>query len=244
MFIDKKSPVPVYYQLKNLILNKIKNGEYEEGALIPSERELGETLNISRMTVRQALNQLVSEGVLYREKGRGTFVSKGKIEQRNIMSFSETVRKIGLTPSTRVLDFKKEAADEEIRGILGLSENESIYKIKRLRLADNMPIAIEEVFIPERYCPKLEEQDLKTSFYRLLRDEYSHIIIYIDNTTEASKPSAEERELLDIPSGTPILRVKGISHNEDDTRLFYSKDSYRSDKYSYNVRIYTNEKHI
>jgi len=244
MFIDKKSPVPVYYQLKNLILNKIKNGEYEEGGIIPSERELGESLNISRMTVRQALNQLVSEGILYREKGRGTFVAKGKIEQRNIMSFSETVRKTGLTPSTRVLDFAKEAAHEEIREILGLTDNELIYKIKRLRLADNMPIAIEEIFIPEKYSPNLEEHDLKASFYRLLREKYSYIITYIDNTTEATKPSIEEKELLGISSGTPILKVKGICHTENEIRLFYSRDSYRSDKYSYNVRIYTNEKHI
>ncbi len=71
MHVDKKSPIPVYYQLKNIVLKKIQNGEFSAGSLIPSERDLGESLNISRMTVRQALNQLVSEGVLYREKGKG-----------------------------------------------------------------------------------------------------------------------------------------------------------------------------
>jgi len=241
MFIDKKSPVPVYYQLKNLILKKIKDGEYIAGRLIPSERELGELLNISRMTVRQALNQLVSEGALYREKGRGTFVSEGKLEQRNVMSFSETVRKNGLTPSTQILDFSKEVANEDIKRILDISDRELIYKIKRLRLADNMPIAIEEAFIPEKYCPNLEKFDLKTSLYILLREEYSYAITYIDNTTEAAKPSKEEGTLLDIPLSTPILRVKGISHIEQGVKLFYSRDSYRSDKFSYNVRIYTNK---
>jgi len=241
MYIDKKSPVPVYYQLKNAILDKISKGEYAPGSLIPSERELGEQLNISRMTVRQALTQLVSDGFLYREKGKGTFVSKGKIEQKNIMSFSETVRRNGLTPSTHILDFSKKAVNADIASNLGISEGELIYNIRRLRLADDKPIAIEEVFIPEKYCKGLENFDLKDSLYKLLREEYSYIITYIDNITEAAIPSKEEKELLKIQSSTPVLRVSGTTYIENDIKLFHFRDSYRSDEYSYNVRIYTNK---
>ncbi len=95
MHIDKKSPIPVYYQLMNIIMEKIKSGEYSVGSLIPSERDLSELLGISRMSVRQALHHLVNEGLLTREKGKGTFVTKMKFEQRNIMSFSEQFRNIG-----------------------------------------------------------------------------------------------------------------------------------------------------
>src|SRR5512142_1421027 len=160
MFVDKKSPIPAYYQLKNIILKKINNGEYAEGDLIPSERDLGESFSISRMTVRQALNQLVMEGVLTREKGRGTFVSRSKLEQKNIMSFSEAVRRKGMEPSTRVLHFSCDAAAEDLQEILGLKAGEKLYVLRRLRLADGTPVGIEEDFIPIKYCPDMERHDL------------------------------------------------------------------------------------
>ena len=240
MYIDKKSPIPVYYQLKNIILKKIKDGEFTEGNLIPSERDLGEELGISRMTVRQALNQLVNEGVLYREKGRGTFVSKSKIVQRNIMSFSDTVRNKGLVPSTVILHFEKISDRSDINSILNLKEDEELYNIKRLRLANDIPIAIEEVFIPERYCPELEAFDLKSSLYKLLKEEYSLTISYIDNVIEAAKAAKEEKKLLNLSDATPVLRITNTSHNEDGIKLFYEKDVYRADEYTYNVRIYMN----
>lgn len=241
MYINKKSPIPVYYQLKNIILKKIGEGEYAPGSLIPSERDLGESLNISRMTVRQALNQLVSEGVLYREKGKGTFVSKGKIQQNNIMSFSDTVRQKGLMPSTEIIAFQKELERYDIKEILEIGRDEVIYVIKRLRLANDLPIAIEEAFIPEKYCPGLEDFDLKSSLYRIIKEQYSYTVNYIDNTIEASRPTKEEKELLKVNASLPILRINGISYTETGLKLFYEKDVYRSDEYSYNVRIYMNK---
>lgn len=238
MYIDKRSPIPAYFQLKNIILENINNGEYPEGSLIPSERDLCEDLGISRMTVRQALNQLVTEGVLYREKGRGTFVSKSKIKQRNIMSFSETVRNKGLEPSTQVLRFEKVLDRADIRDILELQENEGLYGIKRLRLANERPVGIEEVFIPERHCPYLENYDLKMSFYKLLKEQYSLVVNCMDCSVDAAKATKEEKKLLGLTDSVPVLRITGISYNDSGTKLFYEKDTYRSDEYNYNVRIH------
>ena len=240
MQIDKKSPIPVYYQLKNIISGMIAEGEYTEGSLIPSERELGDALGISRMTVRQALNNLVNEGVLYREKGRGTFVAKTKIEQKNIMSFSEIVARKGMEPSTRVLYFKKEEAAEEIRGILELKENKFIYNIKRLRLANNIPVGIEQAIIPELHCPGLEKFDLTQSLYRLIREEYRHSIGYVDNVIQAAKPTKEERGLLEISPQTPVLSAACVSFTEADVKLLYERLVYRSDEYKFNIRVYGN----
>lgn len=237
MFIDKKSPIPAYFQLKNIILKRIKDGEYPEGGLIPSERDLGECLGISRMTVRQAFNQLVSEGILYREKGRGTFVSKSKIKQRNIMSFSETVRNKGLVPSTQVLRFGKVLDRADIRDILELQERETLYGIKRLRLANEKPVGIEEVFIPERYCPHLEDHDLEMSLYKLLKEQYSLVVNCMECSVDAAKAAKEEKKLLGLTEAVPVLRITGISYNDSGTKLFYEKDTYRSDEYNYNVRI-------
>lgn len=241
MQIDKKSPIPVYFQLKNIVLKMIADGKYSEGGLIPSERELGEILGISRMTVRQALNNLVHEGVLYREKGRGTFVAKTKIEQKNIMSFSEIVAGRGMTPSTKVLYFQKEEAKGEISGILEMEENQSVYNIKRLRLANNIPVGIEQAFIPEIHCPGLEKFDLTQSLYRLIREEYRHSISYVDNVIEVSKADREEKELLGISNNVPVLRVSGVNYTEYDLKLFYERSVYRSDEYKYNVRVYVNK---
>jgi GntR family transcriptional regulator len=241
MYIDKKSPIPVYYQLKSIITDKIRQGEYLEGSSIPSERELCEVLNISRMTVRQALNNLVNEGVLYREKGRGTFVARSKIEQKNIMSFSDTVAQKGMVPSTKILYFGKEEADETVRGILGLKDNSQIYNIKRLRLANNIPVGIEQDFIPEAYCPGLEKFNLTSSLYKILRDEFQHVIDYIDNSVEASKPSREEKELLNLAVGIPVLKIKSQMHTESGLNLLYERSVYRSDEYKYHIRVYGNK---
>lgn len=241
MQIDKKSPIPVYYQLKNIISKMIDDGEYTEGSMIPSERELGDTLGISRMTVRQALNSLVNEGVLYREKGRGTFVAKKKIEQKNVMSFSEIVAARGMKPSSKVLYFRKEKMDEEIRRILGLEEDQFIYNVRRLRLANNIPVGIEQAFIPEAHCPDLEKFDLTKSLYRIIRDEYRHSISHADNVIEASSPDRVEKELLRITNNVPVLRVAGISYTGSGLKLFYERSSYRSDEYKYNVRVYVSK---
>lgn len=238
MFIDKRSPIPAYYQLKGIILDKIREGEYRADEIIPSEREFSDSLNISRMTVRQALNQLVAEGVLYREKGKGTFVSKPKIEQRNIMSFSDLVRKKGLTPSTKILNFEKVKPSVEICNALEITGKDLVYNLKRLRLADNSPIGIEEVFIPERYCPRLERYDLTDSLYRLVRDEFRHIMDYVDNVIETVRPGKTEKELLEIKSSIPVLKISAIYYTKSGIRLFYEKSTYRSDEYKYSVRVY------
>ena len=240
MYIDKNSPIPAYSQLKNIILEKINSGEYSAGKPIPSERELSEVLNISRMTVRQALNQLTSEGILYRERGVGTFVSKAKIEQRNIMSFSDTVSKRGMTPSTKVLKFEKIKPSDDIRNILMLKENEAVYNVKRLRLANNIPVAIEESFIPEKHCPDLEKFDLRHSLYRILREEYHYNLAYADNLIEAAKASGETKKLLEIPGSVPVLRIYILYYTDSGIKLYYEKSVYRSDNYKYNIRIFAN----
>jgi GntR family transcriptional regulator len=242
MYIDKTSPIPAYYQLKKLIAAKISAGEFRPNQLIPSERELGAALQISRMTVRQALNQLVNEGVLYREKGKGTFVAKLKIEQHNIMSFSEMVKNKGLIPATKVLFFGKELPALDIAELLNLKKSEPLYHIRRLRLASETPIGIEAVFIPEKFCPNLERLDLTASLYQIIREAYSLTISYVDNEIESTGPSQEEQDLLDISAAIPVIRINGKSFIESGVNLLYERSVYRADEYKYSARIYVNKK--
>ncbi|HHY64396.1 MAG TPA: GntR family transcriptional regulator [Clostridiaceae bacterium] len=238
MVLDKNGPIPVYSQLKAIIQNRIQSGEYAEGELIPSERDLAKDFGISRMTVRQALNQMVAEGMLVRERGKGTFVSRQKLQQRNISSFSETVRAKGMVPSTKVLYFKKERAGEEMADILGMSKDAQVYAFKRLRFADGIPVGLEQVYIPVYLCPDLESYQLEASLYQILSDKYGLKIDYMDNIIEASAATAEERKLLNISSSVPVLRITGVSYISGGRKFSYEKDIYRGDQYSYNVRIF------
>lgn len=240
MILDKSSSIPVYYQLKEIIQNRIQSGEYVEGGSIPSERELAKDFGISRMTVRQALNQMVAEGLLVREKGRGTFVAKHKIQQKNISSFSETVRAKGMVPSTKVLYFKKEAAGDEVSNSLDISKDTQVYAVKRLRLANDIPVGLEQVFIPVDFCPDLESHQLEASLYQLISEKYGISIDYMDNIIEASVTTTDERKLLNISTSTPVLRITGVSFILGGRKFSYERDIYRADQYSYNARIFLN----
>jgi GntR family transcriptional regulator len=157
--INKNSPVPIYHQLEEYIKQQIENGSLEEESVIPSEREYAERFQISRMTVRQAINNLVSEGYLNRQKGRGTFVTKKKVEQelQGMTSFTEDMLSRGMNPSSILLSFQILAADKKTALALRIEETDSIYKIKRIRLADGAPMALETAYIPVEFVPGLTE---------------------------------------------------------------------------------------
>ena len=199
---------------------------------------MGEALGISRMTVRQALNQLVAEGVLNRQKGKGTFVCKAKFEQRNIMSFSAMVRERGLEPATRLLDFSRDVLQPEIGSLLGIEENRQLFYLKRLRLAGSMPVGIEEVYLPQSLYPGLEQMDLTSSLYGLIKEKYLYAIHHVDSSIEAAMPTEEERKVLGTDAGIPVLRIISQYYSTEDRKLFYEKSAYRSDEFKYNVRVY------
>ncbi|HBT15682.1 MAG TPA: GntR family transcriptional regulator, partial [Firmicutes bacterium] len=163
--LDEKAPVALYYQLKEILLEKIKNNEWPINGKIPTERELCEIFKVSRITVRQALYELEKEGYLYRKQGKGTFVTAPKIEQRlsSFYSFSEEIRKMGYTPSTQVVGFDLVTADDEVAKYLNIAKEVSVYSIRRLRLANQEPFAYEISFIPYELCPGLTSEEVATN---------------------------------------------------------------------------------
>jgi len=112
--------------------------------------------------------------------------------------------------------------------------------VKRLRLANQVPIGIEQNFIPEKYFLNLEKFDLSSSFYSVLQEEYNYQIHYADNVIEASKSKKEERELLQLPAGVPVLHITSTIFTESRLPLFFERSVYRSDEYKYNVRVFDN----
>ncbi len=230
--------LPTYIKLKEEIQQSIEKGELVPGDRLPSERDLAEAKGLSRMTVRQALTELVAAGALYREQGRGTFVSARKMQQRNISSFSETVRMRGFNPGTRVLDFALVRPPADIAQRLMLPDSE-VYRALRLRLADTTPVAVEEVFIPLHICPGLKRDDLSGSLYHLMTETFGHRISSADSSVSALLPGARHQAYLGIARNMPILKVNSLYYSSSGTTLYYERAVYRTDMYEYNIRIST-----
>jgi GntR family transcriptional regulator len=169
--INRNSKIPYYQQLYAILRGKISRGEWKPGDMIPPESDLIEQYGVSRSTVRQVLDILVNEGLVYRERGRGSFVTHPTVEQTmtRIVSFTEDMRQRGFVPSTKVLSASLILAKGDIGEKLQVPEGEELARVERLRLADGEPMSIEESYLVHRYCPNVLQHDYATQPLRAAR---------------------------------------------------------------------------
>lgn len=236
--IDKLSKVPIYFQLKQIIIDNINKGVWAPDSPIYSERELCEMFGISRMTIRQAINELVNEGILYRIRGKGTFVSPPKIEQSDVMSFTEAAVKYGYSTSTEVNIFKVIIPGSHIQCKLGLLDGEQVYYIQRLRIVENKIVAVEDVYLPVKYAENLQESDFTKSIYELLNKKFGYSINHVQTSMEALIPGEGELKLFNTNTNIPILKVTAVHITDNNLKLYYEESLYRSDKFILNINIY------
>lgn len=239
--IDKYSVVPIYHQLKMVIQERIKSGEYGVDTNLPSEREFCEKYSISRMTVRQALSDLVKEGLLYRQRGKGTFVSSPKIEQvlSNLTSFTEDMLSRNIKPGVRMVELKKIEATASISKLLDVLENTPLFEIIRVRLADDEPMAIETVYIPVHYYPRLSAEEVAHgSLYNVLRIKANLMIHEAVQSIEADLAGQYEAELLHIKPKSPVILMKRLTKNASGQTFEYVKSVYRGDRYIFTTKLY------
>lgn len=237
--VDKQSPLPIYFQLEEAIKVQIENGDWIPGEMIRSEREFAEKHQISRMTVRQAINNLVNDGYLYRIKGKGTFVAKKKFEQKLpvLSSFSEDMKARGLKPSSKLIRFKIVPASNEIASELAIPIFDPIYEIQRVRLADDVPMALEMTAIPANLIQGLTEEHAKGSLYEFIEDVLSSPIDQAKQVIEASVAHEPESEHLGIKKGSPLLLIQRNTYLSDGTALEVVRSAYRGDRYKYIVEM-------
>lgn len=235
--IDKNSPIPVYYQLKEDILRKITEGYWKVGQCIDSERELSESYGVSRMTIRQALGELVQEGILIREKGKGTFVCEPKVKQKDMMSFSEIIKKTGRNLKTKVVEFKKVPTPDDLSEIFTFDE---LYRINRNRIVDGECIANEIVYIPVDYCGFIDKEKLKGSLYKIL-EEFGYKVDYSESSIRSILMEESYKKLFNVEEEVPLLQIISKTINNDGKVLFVEEATYRSDKYILEVNISTRE---
>ncbi len=233
----EKMPIK-YLQVKEDIEKRISDGEYRSGQRIPSERTLCTQFNMSRMTVRQAINELVKEGKVYREKGRGTFVSSPHLLQRNVKSFTDTLRERGYTPRTQIIEFSTVFNLKEISKLMGVPYDTKFYKLKRLRLGNDIPMALETVYIEKEKCPDLDQYDVSESLYRVLERYYQYKTDNISCDIDACIANKFMMNTFHMQKKGALLTVTGITYVEGNEKLFYEESYYRPDLYKYHVDIY------
>ena len=237
--IDKKIPVPLYYQLKEILLDYIH--ESQIGTLIPPEMELCTLFEISRPTVRQALNELVVEGYLQRRKGKGTFVSSPKITRDHtfaLQSFNDEMRRQGVAPSTKVLEFERINADEGVANKLGLPSNSEVIKLRRLRSTNGEPILIVLTYLPFTRVPGLLDKDLEAnSLYKTLAEDYGIVVEKTTRTLEPRLAGEYESVLLGIQKGAPVQHIETVSYLAEGTPIEFSLGSYRGDRNKFTFEL-------
>ncbi len=237
--INKNSPIPLYYQLKEHIKEMIEKGELKPGDSLPPEREYAENHQISRMTVRQAFTELVNEGYLFRLQGKGTFIAERKIEQplHGLTSFTEDMKARGFEPGSQLIQFEIIPSTSPIARQLLIPEYGPVYEIKRIRLADGVPMALETNYISANLIKGLTEQIVNQSLYAYIEENLNLKIHQASQIIESSIASQTEANYLKIAKGAPVMLIQRNTYLQDGTPLELVKSVYRADRYKFMIQM-------
>ena len=242
LVLDNRSPVPLYHQLKNYLENLIATGDLNPGDRIPSESELGEKFQVSRTTVRQALGDLVNQGVLTRIQGKGTFIAQKRIQQQlgHLTSFTQDMQSRLSKPRSEVLRFEVVSSNIMVANALQIQTGDPVILLKRIRYADDQPLAVEVSYLPYReYGPLLEENFAEASLYETLKKRFNILAVRALQQIEAVSCPNDEARLLKIRRGAPILHINRTTFSQDDRPFETVESYYRSDCYVFHVEIWT-----
>ncbi|HHY09827.1 MAG TPA: GntR family transcriptional regulator [Firmicutes bacterium] len=237
--VKSNSPVALYYQLKEILSDKILSNEWSLGERLPTEFELCEQYGVSRITVRQALAELEREGLIVRKQGLGTFVSFPKIEQTlaSFYSFTEGFRKRGLVPRNEVVDFEIKQADAKAQKIFGLTDKSLIYSFTRLRLASDLPIAIESTYLPVDLFPGLTKKELaKSPLYEIMSKRYGVVANSAEESFGAVALGRKEAKIFGLKEGAAALDLERLAYNASRC-VEYTRGVVRGDKFRFQVKL-------
>lgn len=225
---------PIYYQVNHLLREIIRTGEYHKGDKFLTERQICERFDISRATANKALSNLVSEGVLEFRKGVGTFLSSDLLDYdlRALVSFTEKARQAGKHPSTQLLRFETQPANERAE-ILQHTPETPLYYMERLRLADSIPVILEARYLVPHFCPNLTAELLTGSFYELLTHHYHLEVMGAEEVIRAVILSDEEAQQLAVISGSAALCVESVGYLKGGIPLWQERTLYRGDSYEF-----------
>ncbi|MDX9863305.1 MAG: GntR family transcriptional regulator [Anaerolineaceae bacterium] len=237
--LDRSSYTPLYQQIGEALRLRIEKGELIPGDRIPSENELIDQYHVSRNTVRLAISSLIVDGLVYRVKGRGTYVAAERMSYGliHMSSFSEEMRNRGLVPGSQVLSFGREMPSKRMRQILKLEQDQMVYRVERLRLADGEPMALNLSFIPVFLCPDLEHENLASgSLYALLENQYRYCLGYAEYVIKTTSADERQSKLLGVLVDDTLLIREGTTYLENGVPIEHTILYNRGDRYQFTFR--------
>jgi len=240
-YIRYNSHIPYYVQLIDILTNQINRLEYHPGDRMAGEVELCKRYGVSRTVVRQALRELEHNGIIFKQKGRGTFVAGPKIHEslaQKLTGFYQDMTARGLDPTTQVLKHVVKPSDAKIARILEIPIGSDVFEIERLRFIKTEPIQLTTTYIPYSVCPNLEFVDLTNmSLYELLEKEYGLFIAKGTRYIEAVSANETESRLLGILKGAPLIRLESVSFLENGMPIEYYHAVHRGDRTRFEVEL-------
>lgn len=238
--IREDDVTPRYYQLKEILEKRIQSGEFQAGDQFPTDEALCNEYQLSRGTVRRAVEILIGAGLLQREQGRGTFVNSPRLTPVffRLANFDDEMKARGWKPGTKVLTAREFPASKEIANHLQIPAGEKVMEIIRLRLADDKPIAYETRYLSSKICPGLLKEDLENqSIHSLLIDKYNLPLVRACYVIEARVLSAKESEFLQAESGSAGFAVERVTFSVDDKPVTWYRIIYRGDVYRFSAEF-------
>ncbi|MFB3886722.1 MAG: GntR family transcriptional regulator [Thermodesulfobacteriota bacterium] len=242
--LNNHESTPLYKQLGRILRQQIEGGKFKFDYPIPSERSLCDKFKISRITVRQAISEMINEGILYRKQGKGTYVAKRKITQglARIVNFTRTVLDLGMNPSTKILGDEIQPVDFQIAKVLDVPVDSQILKLSLLGMGDQEPLVLYESYFPlslgrkmAREAFRMEKKKLSFSTYDLYGDSSGIFPASINQTFEAITAGERLASLMHVKKGTAIFMITSVFMAQDQHPLEFRKAMYRGDRYKFYI---------
>lgn len=237
--INRENPQKLYLQLEGIIKKKIEDKEWAIGSQIPTEEEFCKIYGVSKAPVRTAILELVRQGYLMRQQGKGTFVCKRIISEGLMMhtSFRELMLEAGVSSSTKVLAQTVMMPVDDIDVKLNVPENTHLIYVKRLRLVEDEPVLLQEAYIPHNICPQLLREDIENnSLFELIEKKYGIKITKIKDYIEVTTPAADEIKLLGLSDCSGALLLEQHFY-AGDTQIMYMRSVKRPDRFRFLIEL-------
>lgn len=242
--INKDIPIPYYYQIAQSLREMIEDADAtgQTELALPSELELCRIYDVTRGTVRHALAVLEREGLIFREKGRGSFVKRRRVQLdlTRLCSTTQDMQQRGWVPGTRVLSVRCVPPRPHVQRALDIAEDEPVWEVYRLRTADGEAISLQWAHIPCDITPGLDQHDLSGSLYYTLWNRYGIQLKSADQVIRTRAATLEEADLLEVAEGDPIFAIERTSYDQAGHAVEHLHSLWRGDRYDFQVRLFGN----
>ena len=238
--IDFESAIPLYYQLGELIKQKIYHNSWKANQMILSEAKLSAMYNVSVGTVKKTIHNLVNDGILYRKQGKGTFVARPNFDRgfKRFFRFAAEDEGERIVSNLHDISLENTIPTKKVRNILRLNNKGRVIFIRRVRIVKNVPHFLEDIYLPYELFPGIEEKDTTEKIlYPIFEDKYNMPVIWADEFLKPKRVTAEQAQYLEIRQGAPVISIERIAYTYGDKPIEFRSAIARGDRFGYHVKI-------